>query len=101
MVNGMNTSGLGYDSSTHSITTELAVCDSYIHDLCIIFGKDRAQDSFEEQTTKNEEFPNAGSNKRKCRVVDVIKGITIATNVLRENPEKTANSMNQAILAET
>ncbi|CAI9269445.1 unnamed protein product [Lactuca saligna] len=141
MVNGTNTSGFGYDSSTHSVTAEPAVWDSYIQvhkeagkwrneifphyeDLCIIFGKDRAQgnkakdfaqmeedatneeqseqieDVFEEQTTENEESPNTGSKKRK-RVDAVIKGITIAANVLGEKLEKMANSMNQAILGET
>ncbi|CAI9303147.1 unnamed protein product [Lactuca saligna] len=141
MVNGTNTSGFGYDTSTHSVTAEPAVWDSYIQvhkeagkwrnkifrhyeDLCIIFGKDRAQgnkakdfaqmeedanneeqseqieDGFEEQTIKNEESPNIGSKKRK-RVDVLIKGITIAANVLREKVEKAANSMNQAILGET
>ncbi|XP_052621641.1 uncharacterized protein At2g29880 [Lactuca sativa] len=141
MVNGTNTSGFGYDSSTHSVTAESAVWDSYIQvhkeagkwrnkifphyeDLCIIFGKDRAQgnkakdfsqmeedanneeqskqveDVFEEQTTENEESPNTCSKKRK-RVDAVIKGITIAANTLGEKLEKAANSMNQAILGET
>ncbi|KAL7605973.1 uncharacterized protein At2g29880-like [Lactuca sativa] len=141
MVNGTNTSGFGYDSSTHSVTAEPVVWDSYIlvhkeaekwrnkifphyEDLCIIFGKDRAQgnkakdfaqmeedanneeqseqieDVFAEQTTENKESPNTGSKKRK-RVDAVIKGITIAANVLGEKLEKTANSMNQSILGET
>ncbi|CAI9287421.1 unnamed protein product [Lactuca saligna] len=141
MVNGTNTSGFGYDSSTHSVTAESTVWDSYIQvhkeagkwrnkifphyeDLCIIFGKDRAQgnkakdfsqmeedanneeqseqveDVFEEQTTENEESPNTCSKKRK-RVDAVIKGITITANTLGEKLEKAANSMNQAILGET
>ncbi|XP_023770066.1 uncharacterized protein LOC111918668 [Lactuca sativa] len=141
MVNGTNTSGFGYDSSTHSVTAEPTVWDSYIQvhkeagkwrnkifphceDLCIIFEKDRAQgdkakdfaqmeedanneeqfeqieDGFEDQTTENEESSNIGSKKRK-RVDVVIKGITIAANLLGENLEKAANSMNQAILGET
>nr|KAJ0188007.1 hypothetical protein LSAT_V11C900454930 [Lactuca sativa] len=109
-------------SSTHSVIAEPAVWDSYIQvhkeagkwrnkifphyeDLCIIFGKDRAQGNkakdfaqmeedanneeqselieggFEEQTTENEDSPNIGSKKRK-KVDDVIKGITIAANLL-------------------
>ena len=42
------------------------------------------EDVFEEQTTENEESPNIGSKKRK-RVNALIKGITIAANVLGEN----------------
>ena len=58
------------------------------------------EDVFEEQTTENEESPNTCPKKRK-RVDAVIKGITIAANVLGEKLEKTANNMNQAILGET
>nr|KAJ0198949.1 hypothetical protein LSAT_V11C600316290 [Lactuca sativa] len=61
---------------------------------------EQIEDGFEEQTTENEESPNIGSKKRK-RVDALIKGITIAANVLREKLEKAANSMNQAILGET
>nr|KAJ0195605.1 hypothetical protein LSAT_V11C700355610 [Lactuca sativa] len=133
MVNGTNKSDFGYYSSTHSLTAEPAVWDSYIQvhkeagkwrnkifphykDLCIIFGKDRAQGNKakdfaqmeedannEEQSEQieyeNEESPNTTSKKRK-RVDVVIKGITIAANVLGEKLEKTANSMDQAILGE-
>nr|KAJ0218191.1 hypothetical protein LSAT_V11C300153620 [Lactuca sativa] len=49
---------------------------------------------------ENEESPNTTSKKRK-RVDDVIKGITIAANILGEKLEKAANNMNQAILGET
>ncbi|CAI9283193.1 unnamed protein product [Lactuca saligna] len=96
----------------------------HYEDLCIIFGKDISQrnkakdfaqmeedanneeqseqvaDDFEEQTTKNEESPNIGSKKRK-RVYVVIKGTTIAANVLEEKLEKVVNNMNKAILGET
>nr|KAJ0191930.1 hypothetical protein LSAT_V11C800404780 [Lactuca sativa] len=126
MVNGMNTSGFGYDSSTHSVTAEPTRNKIFPRneDLCIIFDKDRRQgnkandftqmeedatneekseqieDGFEEQPAENEESPNTTSKKRK-RVDAVIKGITIAANVLGEKLEKTANNMNQAILGET
>nr|KAJ0206174.1 hypothetical protein LSAT_V11C500266710 [Lactuca sativa] len=62
---------------------------------------EQAEGGFEEQTTENEESPNVGSKKRKGRVDVVIKGITIAANVLGEKLEKAATSMNQAILGET
>nr|KAJ0187497.1 hypothetical protein LSAT_V11C900454900 [Lactuca sativa] len=130
MVNGTNTSGFGYDSSTHSVIAEPAAGKwrnkifPHYEDLCIIFGKHRAQGNkakdfaqmeedanneeqseqieggFGEQTTENEDSPNIGSKKRK-KVDDVIKGITIAANLLREKLEKAANSMNQAIQGET
>ncbi|KAL4568943.1 hypothetical protein LXL04_024564 [Taraxacum kok-saghyz] len=58
-------------------------------------------DDFEERPTENEESPNLNSKKRKTRVDGVIKGITLATNILGEKLEKAANSMNQAIIGET
>nr|KAJ0186314.1 hypothetical protein LSAT_V11C900454920 [Lactuca sativa] len=116
MVNGTNTSGFGYDSSTHSVIVELAVHKEagkwrnkifpHYEDLCIIFGKDRAQGNkpkdfaqMEEDANNEEQSEQIEGEKKK--VDDVIKGITIAANLLREKLEKAANSMNQAILGET
>ena len=61
---------------------------------------EQIDDDFEEQPTENEESPNLNSKKRKTRVDAVIKGITLATNILGEKLEKAANSMNQAIIGE-
>ncbi|KAL4554813.1 hypothetical protein LXL04_037419 [Taraxacum kok-saghyz] len=62
---------------------------------------EQIDDDFEERPTENEESPNVNSKKRKTRVDAVIKGITLATNILGEKLEKAANSMNQAIIGET
>nr|KAJ0185212.1 hypothetical protein LSAT_V11C900454880 [Lactuca sativa] len=114
-----HTSGFGYDSSTHSVIAEPAVWDSYIQvhkeagkwrnkifphyeDLCIIFGKDRAQGNKAKDFAQMEEDANNEEQSELIEGVDdVIKGITIAANLLREKLEKAANSMNQVILGET
>ncbi|KAL4564460.1 hypothetical protein LXL04_028524 [Taraxacum kok-saghyz] len=97
-----------------------------LHSIPFIgFGKDRAQgnkakdfaqmeedanneeqseqidDDFEEQRMENEESPNSNSKKRKNKFDVVIKGITMAANILGEKLEKAVNNMNQAILGET
>ncbi|KAL4563348.1 hypothetical protein LXL04_027389 [Taraxacum kok-saghyz] len=62
---------------------------------------EQIDEDFEEQATENEESPNSNSKKRKNRFDAVIKGITMAANILGEKLKKAANNMNQAILGET
>ncbi|CAI9302515.1 unnamed protein product [Lactuca saligna] len=108
MVNGTNTSGFGYDSSTHSITAKPSVWNSYMQvhkkegkwrnkifprykDLCIIFCKDRAQGNNANDFPQMEEYAN--NEEQSEQIEDV--------NVLGEKLEKAGNNMNQAILGET
>nr|KAJ0193109.1 hypothetical protein LSAT_V11C800390720 [Lactuca sativa] len=96
MVNGTNTSGFGYDTSTHSVTAEPAVWDSYIQDhkeagkwrnkifphyedLCIIFGNDRAQGNKAKDFAQMEEDAN---NEEQSEQIEM---------VLKNKPQKMKN----------
>ncbi|CAI9296641.1 unnamed protein product [Lactuca saligna] len=84
MVNGTNTSGFGYDSSTHSVTTEPTVWESYIQvhkeagkwrnnifphlRTCVFFGKDRAQGNKAKDFAEMEEDAN---NEEQDEEIDI------------------------------
>ncbi|GJU11148.1 hypothetical protein Tco_1133544 [Tanacetum coccineum] len=133
MLNGNNTSGFGYDSDKQCVTVEPNVWETYIavhkgagkwrnksfphfEDLCIIFGKDKAQGNGtkdyiemegkanvkEESQNKvqSEEGSSARSKKRKSRFDLIVEGVTNAATLLGKELREALAIMNESLKAE-
>ncbi|KAE8730112.1 TMV resistance protein N-like [Hibiscus syriacus] len=116
MVNGSNTSGFGYDPEKQFVTAEEPVWEAYLQvhketsrwrnktfpyyeDLCIVFGKDRAQgnrakDFVEMEQEHNEASPSVVSRKRNSQSDE---GFNNAVSLITESLKEISKDLSQGI----
>lgn len=136
MLNGSNTSGFGYDNEHHCLTADVTVWESYLQvhkeaakwknkklphyeDLCLIFGKDRAQGNKARDVSEMEEDVNveeqeldeassevtesatktssARGKKRKSRVRTLVNGFHEVVTLLGDRLKETSAEMSAGI----
>nr|KAJ0228088.1 hypothetical protein LSAT_V11C100012970 [Lactuca sativa] len=103
MVNGSNTSGFGYDSEKHCVTAEDPVWEAYLQvhkeatrwkhksfpyyeDLCIVFGKDRAQGNRARDFIEMEQDVNLEEEMQESDD-DILESEEISHNTSVQNDE--------------
>ncbi|CAI9274321.1 unnamed protein product [Lactuca saligna] len=103
MVNGSNTSGFGYDSEKHCVTAKDSVWEAYLQvhkeatrwkhksfpyyeDLCIVFGKDRAQGNRARDFIEMEQDVNLEEEMQELDD-DILESKEISHNTSVQNDE--------------
>ncbi|KAL7583409.1 uncharacterized protein At2g29880-like [Lactuca sativa] len=103
MVNGSNTSGFGYDYEKHCVTAEDSVWEAYLQvhkeatrrkhksfpyyeDLCIVFGKDRAQGNRARDFIEMEQDVNLEEELQESDD-DILESEEISHNTTVQNEE--------------